>query len=262
MASRGSPIGRALAVLASATLIGLFAAGQAAGHSGNTGHLWNQHIEPLGEPGTINDAGNPLHWTKLKGVPGAFADGIDAGTQAGFGLIHGRPGQVQLQVRTDQIQARVNGSCGVGSAIGAVDIQGGVTCNPMPMPEGVSNAFYHFDDVVGAIDSEGLRSVGALNLPPGQYIVWAKLVIRWLDLDRDRAIVHCELHVGGDFDVARVSLLHDRLTDDTVPMMVIGGSDDPLQADVLCRDDGTDARGTFLKIVAIPVGSVAVNPPR
>ena len=31
----------------------------------------------LAGPGTINGAGNPVDWTKLKGVPDGFADGID-----------------------------------------------------------------------------------------------------------------------------------------------------------------------------------------
>jgi hypothetical protein len=31
----------------------------------------------LAQPGTINTPGNPVDWTKLKGVPGGFADGSD-----------------------------------------------------------------------------------------------------------------------------------------------------------------------------------------
>ncbi len=42
-------------------------------------HLFNKHIKPiLANPGTINDASNPVDWTKLKGVPADFADGVDA----------------------------------------------------------------------------------------------------------------------------------------------------------------------------------------
>lgn len=41
-------------------------------------HLFNKHIKPkLANPGTINDAGNPVDWTKLKSVPADFADGVD-----------------------------------------------------------------------------------------------------------------------------------------------------------------------------------------
>ena len=34
-------------------------------------------LAALASPGTINGAGNPVDWTKLKGVPDGFADGID-----------------------------------------------------------------------------------------------------------------------------------------------------------------------------------------
>lgn len=41
-------------------------------------HLFKKHIKPqLANPGTINDAGNPVDWTKLKSVPADFADGVD-----------------------------------------------------------------------------------------------------------------------------------------------------------------------------------------
>jgi hypothetical protein len=42
-------------------------------------HLWNKHLRPkLTVAGTINQPRNPVHWTKLKGVPGGLADGDDA----------------------------------------------------------------------------------------------------------------------------------------------------------------------------------------
>jgi hypothetical protein len=42
----------------------------------------------LSSDGTINESGNPVHWTKLLGVPGDFADGADANTvySAGSGI--------------------------------------------------------------------------------------------------------------------------------------------------------------------------------
>jgi hypothetical protein len=42
----------------------------------------------LGDAGTINQAGNPVHWTRLQGVPAGFADGTDEDTtySAGTGL--------------------------------------------------------------------------------------------------------------------------------------------------------------------------------
>lgn len=41
-------------------------------------HLWRQHIKPkLSTPGALNAPGNPVDWTRLKGIPSDFADGID-----------------------------------------------------------------------------------------------------------------------------------------------------------------------------------------
>jgi hypothetical protein len=40
-------------------------------------------LDALGASGTINDAGNPVDWTKLKGVPGGLADGTDEGVTTG-----------------------------------------------------------------------------------------------------------------------------------------------------------------------------------
>jgi hypothetical protein len=40
-------------------------------------------LDALGTAGSINDAGNPVHWTKLKGVPAGLADGTDDGVTTG-----------------------------------------------------------------------------------------------------------------------------------------------------------------------------------
>lgn len=62
--------------------------------------------EDLSTAGTINDAGNPVDWSKLKSVPDGFADGIDddsggdiTGVSAGTGLSGGgSSGSVTLDV--------------------------------------------------------------------------------------------------------------------------------------------------------------------
>lgn len=56
----------------------------------NAGDVYGQEIHPtniatrseLGDPGTINKAGNPVNWTKLNSVPAGFADGVDNDTLA------------------------------------------------------------------------------------------------------------------------------------------------------------------------------------
>ena len=47
------------------------------------GHLWGSHIKPkLARPGTLNAAGNPVNWTKLKSVPSHVRNGHKAITKA------------------------------------------------------------------------------------------------------------------------------------------------------------------------------------
>ena len=54
----------------------------------DTGHAhddryYTQHF--LSTPGTLNDSSNPVDWTKLRGVPAGFADGVDDAGGAGDG---------------------------------------------------------------------------------------------------------------------------------------------------------------------------------
>jgi hypothetical protein len=55
-------------------------------------------VPALGTPGTINAADNPVDWTKLKGVPAGFVDGVDnvGGTGDGYSLdaVDGSPTDV------------------------------------------------------------------------------------------------------------------------------------------------------------------------
>jgi hypothetical protein len=68
-----------VAVLVAGVVIGAFMITPAGAHvTDSFKHLWNKHIKPkLANPGTINASGNPVDWTKLKGVPSGFADGTD-----------------------------------------------------------------------------------------------------------------------------------------------------------------------------------------
>lgn len=52
----------------------------------NLAHLINNHVLPIfSNPGTINDAANPVDWSRLKNVPAGFADGVDAESTGGSG---------------------------------------------------------------------------------------------------------------------------------------------------------------------------------
>jgi hypothetical protein len=89
---------------------------------------FNSLVALLGSPGTINQGSNPVHWTKLKGVPAGFADGTDdigPSYSAGFGL---NLSGTTFSVDSAQVQRRVSETCAAGSAIRAVQEDGTVTC--------------------------------------------------------------------------------------------------------------------------------------
>jgi hypothetical protein len=91
---------------------------------------FNSLLALLGSAGTINDSSNPVHWSKLKGVPAGFADGTDdAGPAyaAGFGL---NLAGATFSVDPTQVQRRIADSCATGSSIRAVAQDGTVTCQP------------------------------------------------------------------------------------------------------------------------------------
>ena len=89
---------------------------------------FNAFVSLLSSPGTINADSNPVHWTKLKGVPAGFADGTDdvgPSYAAGAGLnLTG----TTFSVDPAQVQNRVAGSCQAGSSIRAIAQDGTVTC--------------------------------------------------------------------------------------------------------------------------------------
>jgi len=53
---------------------------------------FNAYSQLVAEAGTLNNAGNPVDWTKLKSVPSGFADGVD---NAGVGGLKGYCAQAQ-----------------------------------------------------------------------------------------------------------------------------------------------------------------------
>jgi hypothetical protein len=81
--------------------------------------LWDS----LSVTGIINDAGNPIDWTRLKNVPAGFADGIDDGLTDGYSLdaSDGSP--------VDAVYVDENGNVGMGTTDpqGPVHIYGGAS---------------------------------------------------------------------------------------------------------------------------------------
>lgn len=87
MATRVSSKVRGAALLIAGVMVGLLLITPALAHVDGFRHLWNDHIKPkIANPGTINNANNPVDWTKLKNVPAGFADGVDDAGAGGGGL--------------------------------------------------------------------------------------------------------------------------------------------------------------------------------
>jgi hypothetical protein len=86
----------------------------------------------LATPGTINTAGNPVDWTKLKGVPAGFADGVDdtglASVTTDASLSGAGTGASPLAVNPANVQSRVGQSCGGNTFIQSVNQNGTVNC--------------------------------------------------------------------------------------------------------------------------------------
>jgi len=71
--------GRVVLVVAICAVLSLLVLSPGGAHvSRSFKHLWAKHLRPkLTVGGTINKRTNPVHWTKLKGVPAGVADGDD-----------------------------------------------------------------------------------------------------------------------------------------------------------------------------------------
>jgi hypothetical protein len=232
-------------------VIALAIQGPAGGHdNGTTGHLWDVHIEPLRDPGTINAAGNPLHWTKLKGVPSGFADGTDNLALAGVGL---QQTLIGLAIDPEVTQRRVDGTCPGGQAIRSVSQSGDVSCTRGPQ------ALSFTDDDTGIICNTGCIE-GSLALPAGTWVITAKINIYNTSESVAEVLGRCELRAGGEVDESGVFVagLSDFGTNEgaTIPMQLLATLPDPGFARVFCLDqDHGNQRGSDLSIIAMRVAA-------
>src|SRR5215216_3973095 len=120
---------RAATLVAVSVLLAGAIAGTASGGTSGWEQVWDQIKPLLSDPGTINNPDNPVHWTKLKGVPAGFADGLDNGVdRAGFGLTKNLFPKLEFAVDTTKIQRRVSGTCSGGQAVQAIGADGAITC--------------------------------------------------------------------------------------------------------------------------------------
>ncbi|MFC1799619.1 tail fiber domain-containing protein [Candidatus Eisenbacteria bacterium] len=89
--------------------------GLGSGAFSDTGHVHDGRYytqDSLSTDGTLNDAANPVAWTKLKGVPGGLADGVD--DVGGLGDGHSLDAADGIPV--DAVYVDNEGSVGIGTS--------------------------------------------------------------------------------------------------------------------------------------------------
>jgi hypothetical protein len=210
---------------------------------GTTSHLWG-HFLSMREPGTINTSYNPVHWTKLQGVPASLADGLDNIGSAGFGLGVTRPST--FYVNTSQIQRRVSTACGQGQAIKSIAADGTVTCTTGPI--GMSKRIADTGQICNGFCTEG-----TLTLSPGTWAITGKIIVRQTDGSESWLAAVCELHAGGLIDRAEAEQQVDNITEIfTLNMQLLATLTSNLNASIQCEDlDVGSAFGSDLSIMAI-----------
>lgn len=238
-------------LVASSLIIVALAAPVVANDDGTTSHLWNDHIKPMKQPGTINSATNPVDWTKLKGVPAGLADGVDDGVEAaGFGLNKATTtfGPI-LSVDPTQVQRRVIGGCGPGRAIREIVQDGSIDCDP------VSQGLSYTDNDTGTICMGPTSCTeGILGLSAGTWAVSAKIIIQRPDPD-DYFEGGCVLGAGLFTGLSDDAEFAGQAGTVTLHMQGIAALADPATASVSCVDYyHEDTHGYELSIVAIRVG--------
>jgi hypothetical protein len=242
---------RTLAIAVGALAVALAGQGPAGGHdTGTTSHLWATHIQPLRDPGTLNDAGNPLHWTKLRGVPSGLADGKDDIALAGVGL---KQTLIGLAIDPAVTQRRVDAGCPNGQAIRSISATGDVACSRGPAALSLT------DDDTGIICNNGCVE-GSLALPAGSWVITAKIVIVNTQEDEPEVLAACELRAGGEVDRSSVYLrgFTDLGSNDTstLPMQLLVTLGSAGSASVFCLDqDHGDQHGRDLSIIAMRVST-------
>lgn len=265
---------RAATLVAVSVLLAGAISGTASGGTSGWEQVWDQIKPLLSNSGTINNPDNPVHWTKLKGVPAGLADGLDNGVdRAGFGLTKNLVPNLEFAVDPTKIQRRISGTCSGGQAIQAIGATGTVTCTS----GGAGAVVYQgWDEASGGLEPIGNNwaSVGgALDLPAGTFSVVAKVQVQggfdgegtgdfdWLFCDLEAWVDQ----TATDLDWTQVGLDDPPQGPADMPIALTGvfSSSKPWRTAVVCKDswDGssehdTDVSWDNIRIAATQVAEI------
>jgi hypothetical protein len=257
-------------LLALGMLIALLAAGNAfAGHETGSVPSYTGCLNPNGGTVYYLALGEQPQKQCNSGHPHIHLSGGDiTAVAAGPGLTGGgSDGAISLAVDSQQVQTRVSGDCtSPGEAIAQIEQGGTVICNSGPAV------------ILGAIDdtnnvadsfSDPEYTIGTLPLPPGTYLILAKVKI---DLKTTSALediwrTKCALVYNEAVLLDRGSVGGDTewVAGGTITMIGTVNFTEPGTVSVQCSDGGDelevgDEEWSFLKISAVKLGNLVVNP--
>jgi hypothetical protein len=148
------------------------------------------------------------------------------------------PGAVgTVRANTNQLQARVKGTCGSGQGIGAVDSTGKVTCNTaLPAEFGTTNN--------SATITVAATSVTSVNLPAGaSYLAFANPTATVTGSGTNQRVnVSCTLAVGSNTQTRSATIVTGTSTGTTsasVPLQVAGPAGTASVSCLATPDTGT-----------------------
>jgi len=183
---------------------------------------------------------------------------------AGPGLTGGgEAGAVTLAVDPSTVQSRVTGSCERDASIGAIRVDGSVSCNPDDAGPG-SDVFAGFSDGPVAVpvnDTPAPVSIARLAVARGKYLVSGTLDLASAAYGANQA--SCELRAGADFDRTTLGLggVFGQIgtRDRRLALQVTHEFAEPGELVIACA--ATDsANWSFLKIAATRVSGLTNTP--
>jgi hypothetical protein len=148
------------------------------------------------------------------------------------------PGSVGVvRANTNQLQVRVNGTCGAGAAVAAIDSSGKVTCNPaLPAEFGTTN-----NSAPVPTTSTTATPITSVALPTGfSYLAFANPTVTVTGTGTlQRVTVTCTLTVGSNTETRNATLdtgVSTTPVSTSIPMQVAGGSG---TASVACTSESS-----------------------